>query len=70
MTAVEDEITDDSNLVNKTDYVAKISDIEPKYFTTADYKKITSQTLDGKIKQKELVCKSAIIGFVIKADLD
>ena len=40
---------------SKTDYDPKMSDIEFKYFTTADYNKFTGQTLDAKIKQKELV---------------
>ena len=39
-------------------------DTESKYFTTADYNKCTTQTLDAKIKQKELVDKLAIDGFI------
>ena len=35
-----------------------------------DYNKFTSQTLDAKIKQKELVDKSAIVRFTNSADLD
>ena len=38
--------------------------------TTGDYNKCTSQTLDAKIKQKELVDKSAIAGFINNFDLD
>ena len=34
---VENEISDVTGLVKKTDYNAKISDIEGKYFTTFDY---------------------------------
>ena len=49
LTAVENKILDVSNLVKKTDYNAKISDIESKYFTTSDYNKFTSVTLDAKI---------------------
>ena len=48
----------------------KILDIEFKCFTTADYQKFTSQTLDAKIKQKELVDKSVIARFINNADLD
>ena len=70
MTAVENKIPDVSNLVKKTDYDAKISDIKSKCFATADYNKFTSQILDAKIKQKELVDKSAIAGFINNADLD
>ena len=63
MTTVENKTPDVSNLVKKTDYDAKIWDIESKYFTTVDDNKFTSQTLDAKIKQKELVDKSAIAAF-------
>ena len=56
--------------LKKTDYNAKISDTESKYFTTADYNKCTTQTLDAKIKQKELVDKFAIDGFISNAILN
>ena len=36
LTAVENEIPDDSNFVKKTDHDAEISDIKSEYFTTAD----------------------------------
>ena len=62
-------IFDVSNLAQKH-YDAKILDIESKYFTTADYNKFTSQTLDAKIKQKGLVDKSDIVEFINSADLD
>ena len=42
-------------LVKKADYDAKISEMENKYFTTPDYNKFTSNTLDAKITQKKLV---------------
>ena len=45
-------------------------DTESKYFTTADYNKCTTQTLDAKIKQKELVDKLAIDGFINDAILN
>ena len=54
---VENKIPSVSGLVKKTDYDAKIKDIEGKYFTSADYGKFTSDVLDVKIKQKELVNK-------------
>ena len=54
----------------KTDYDAKILDIDCKYFTAADLNKLTSQKLDAKIKQKELVSKSDISDLVQNADLD
>ena len=50
MTAIENKIPNVSNPVKKTDYDAKILDTESKYFTTADYNKFTSQTLDANIK--------------------
>ena len=70
MTAVENKISNVSNLVEKKDYDAKILDIESKCFTTADYNKFTIHTLDAKIKQKELVDKSATAAFTNNADLD
>ena len=57
---VENKIVSVSGLVKKTDYDAKIKDIEGKYFTTDDYNKFTSDILDVKIKQRELVNKSDI----------
>ena len=36
----------------------------------AAYNNFTSQTLDAKIKQKELVDKSAIAGFINNTDLN
>ena len=75
LTAVEYKIPDVSNLVkkNKTKkkhYNTKILGTECEYFTTADYNKFTSQTLDAKIKQKGLVDKSPIAGFLSNAELD
>ena len=57
---VENKIPSVSGLVNKTDYDAKIKDIEGKYFTTADYNKFKSNIVDAKIKEKKLVNKSDI----------
>ena len=65
LTTVENKIPDVSNVVKK-----KRLDIESKHFTTADYNKFTSQTLDEKIKQKELFSKSDIADLVKKAGLD
>ena len=59
-----------SNVVKKTDYVAKISVIQGKYFTTSDYSKFTRiSRKDAKIKEQALVDKSAIAGFISNADL-
>ena len=51
---------------NKKDDDTKRKDIEVKYFTTADYNKFTSDILEAKIKQQELVNKSDIADFVKK----
>ena len=51
---VENKVLIVSSLVQKTDYDAKIKEIERKYFTTANYKKITSEILEVKIKQEKL----------------
>ena len=45
LTAVENKIPDASNLVRKTDYDTKTSDIEKKYITTADYNKLLQKIL-------------------------
>ena len=58
-----------SGLVKKTDYDAKISKFEGKYFTNSDYNKFASDILDAKIKQKELANKSDISNLVKNSDL-
>ena len=57
-----------TGLVKKTDYGAKISEIEGKYLTISDYNKFTSDMLEPKIKQKELVDKSNISNHVKNSD--
>ena len=47
---VENKIPSVRGLVKKTDYDAKVKDIEGKYFTAADYIKFTSDIVDIKIK--------------------
>ena len=60
LTAVKNKIPNVSNLVKKADYVAKISDIENKYFTTSDYNKFTNNILDARITKNSylmnLIC--------------
>ena len=58
MTAVENKIPDISNLVNKTNYNTKISEMKNKYITTADYNKFTKDIVDNSIKIKNLVTKT------------
>ena len=43
---------DVSNLVKKRIYDAKISDIQSKYITTADYNRFTKNIVDNSIKMK------------------
>ena len=62
----ENKIPNATDLVKKTVYDAKILEIEGKYFTTSDLNKFTSETLDAKIKQKELVNKSDIFNIAKK----
>ena len=57
---VENKIPSGSGLVKKTNYDAKINDIEKKKFTTTDYNKFANGAFDVKIKQKEWVNKSDI----------
>ena len=57
---VENKIPDVSGLVRKTDYDAKIKDIEGTYFSTVDYNRFASEIFDAKIKQKELDYKSDV----------
>ena len=49
--------------IKKTNYDAKISDIEKKYFNTCDYNKFLNNTRDAKIKNKKIVNESEISGF-------
>ena len=49
---VDNKIPNLSSLVKKTDYDAKISDIQGKYFTTSDYNNFTGDIFDAKIKQR------------------
>ena len=59
-----------SNLVKKTYYDEKISNIESKYITTADYNKFTKDIVDNNIKIKNIVDKPDIAGFINNTGLD
>ena len=63
-TAVEIKIPNVNNLVKKTGYDTEILDIKSKYFATAAYNRFTNEKLDLKIKQKQLVNKFDIAGFI------
>ena len=65
---VEEKIPIVSGLVKKTNYDAKILDTEEKYFTTSGYNKFTSDILDPKIKQKQLLNKSDISNLIKDSD--
>ena len=54
---VENKTPNAHGLVKKTDYDAKILEIEVEHIATFTYNKFTSDIHDGKIKQKELVNK-------------
>ena len=41
-----------------------------KYFTASDYNEFTGETLNAKIKRKELVNKSQIFNLVKNSDLN
>ena len=57
------------NQLKKTDFDAKITNIEGNCFTTADYKKFTSDMLGAKIKHKELINNCDISNLVKNSDL-
>ena len=65
---VENKIPDVSGLVRKTDYDAKIKDIEGTYFSTVDYNRFASEIFDTKIKQKELDYKSDVSNLEKNSD--
>ena len=66
MTAVENKITNVSNLVKKTDDNTKISDVESKinnhnhekYITTLEFNKSTTQNFKARLPQENLVAKT------------
>ena len=47
---VQNKVLDITGLVEKAVSDLEISDVEKKYFFTADYNKFTSETLDARIK--------------------
>ena len=67
---VDNKIPDINSLVKKTNYDAKISNLEGIYFTTSDYNKFTSDIRDAEIKQKEWVNKSDISNLVKNSDFN
>ena len=58
LTTVENEIPDFIDIVKKTDYDAKISEMEQKYFFTSNYNKFTDNIPWCKYSRKTLVNES------------
>ena len=66
MTAVKNKLPDVSSLVKKTDYGAKILDIEKqitdhdhdKYITTSEFNKLTTETFKARLAQANLIAKT------------
>ena len=66
MTVVENKILNVSNLVTKTDYNTKISDIEKKitghnhdkYITTQEFNRPTTENFEARLAQANLVTKT------------
>ena len=79
LTAVENKIPNVSNLVKKTDYNTKISEIEnkiitdhdhDKYVATHEFNKLRSENFTTRLKHANLASKSDISNFVKKTDFD
>ena len=70
LTAVEIKILDVTDLVKKTDYDAKISDIKSRFINVADYNEFTTDIVGNKVKSEGLVGKYAITEFIKNANLD
>ena len=67
---VQIKMQDTSCLINKTDFIAKILNIEKKYFTTSDYNRFTKEILNVKIEEKGLLDKSNISNLAENSDLN
>ena len=68
-----------SNLVKKTDYNTKNSEIENKittyhdhdeYITTQEFNKLTLENTTGRLAQANLASKNDIANFIKKTDFD
>ena len=66
LTELENKIPDISNLVNKTDYNTKVTEIEnklnihkhDKYINTQAFKKLTANVFNARIAQSNLITKT------------
>ena len=70
MTSTLNKISDVNKLAKKADYGSKVLDIEPKYFSKADYNKSTKHIVANNIKSEGLIDKYTIAGFINNASLD
>ena len=78
LTAVETKTPNVCNLVKKTDYNSKISEIEikitdhghDKYITTPEFKKLTAENVPARLEQANLASKSDIVNFLKKTDFE
>ena len=78
LTAIEKQMPNVSNLVKKTDYNIKISEIANKindydynkYITTPKFSKLTAENLASRLAQANLASKSDIASFLNKTDFD
>ena len=79
LTAVENKISNLGNLVKKSDYNTKISEIKnkitinhnhDKYITTQEFNKLRAENFTARLAQVNLASKSDIANFVKKTDFD
>ena len=79
LTAFENKIPNVSNLVKKTDYKTKISEIKnkiitdhdhDKYITIQEFNKLTSENFTARLKLANFQSKNDIANFIKKTDFD
>ena len=78
LTAVENKILNVSNLVRKTDYDTKVSEIEKKitdddhdkYITSPEFNKLIAECFATRLKQANLASKNDVTNFVNKTNFD
>lgn len=63
-------ISEVSNLYKKTNYHAKTSDTESKFYAPSDFDKFTNEINDNMIKQKRVIKKSNKSRFINNLDID
>ena len=70
MNAVENKIPNVTDLFKKNRLWCKNINIEAKYLAISDLNKLIVEIRDTKLKQRQLVNKSAVAGFIDKVDLN